>query len=60
MPCTKPKVSNIKNVCSSLVAHPAAVAATRVRFPESCQILYVHKVKISGRRMDPPHGNKKY
>ena len=36
-----------------LVAHLAAVTAIRVRFPASCQILYI-KVKISGRRADPP------
>ena len=33
-------------VCSSLVAHLAAVASTRVRSPASCQILYLHKVKL--------------
>ena len=30
-----------QNVCSSLVAHLAAVVVTWVRFPPSCQILYV-------------------
>ena len=30
-----------QNVCSSLVAHLGAVAVIEVRFPPSCQILYV-------------------
>ena len=31
----------VRDMCSSLIAHLAAVAATRVRFPASCQILYI-------------------
>ena len=30
-----------RDVCSSMIAHLAAVAATRIRFPASCQILYI-------------------
>ena len=33
-------ILHIWDVCSSLVAHLAAVAATQVRIPASCQILY--------------------
>ena len=46
-------------VCSSLVAHLAAVAAIRVRIPASCHILYI-KIKPgteSGSSYNP--GNKK-
>ena len=39
-------VVNCTDVCSSLVAHLATVAAIRVRFPASCQHI-VHKVKWS-------------
>ena len=39
-------------VCSSLVAYLDAVAATRVRTPASCQILYIKF--NSGRKVDPP------
>ena len=60
MACTKPKVSNIRNVCSLLVAHPAAVAATRVRFPEYCQILYIKYKSRGGEWTLLNHGNKKY
>ena len=35
----------IRDVCSSLVAHLSAVAATRVRFPASCQIMWKEKKK---------------
>ena len=41
-----------RDMCSSLVAHLAAVAAARVRIPASCQIQYrgiVNKVKVPGR-----------
>ena len=52
----------INNVYSSLVAHLAAVSATRVRFPASCQILHrtVHKVKTpDGERTLQDSGNNK-
>ena len=47
-----------RDVCSSLVAHLAAVAATRI--PASCQILYLQKVKTQDGEwtlLNP--GNKK-
>ena len=35
--------SLVRDVCSSLLAHLAAIAATRVRISASCQILYIKK-----------------
>ena len=35
----------LRDVWSSLVVHLAAVAATRVRIPASCQILYIKYLK---------------
>ena len=41
------------DVCGSLVAHLAAVTATWVRIPASCQILYIHIVKSLDGLWDP-------
>ena len=41
LPCQFNVHIKCRDVCSSLVAHLAAVSASRVRIPASCQILYI-------------------